>query len=152
MFVGNDQSTGPHSQGEYDLLSTEDHPIDSSRRHSVGVDADTNPSVVCVFSGDDEHRGSTKYQEKDEVEIESMPSPLESSPRRTYNDSDTGSPAGQQVVRSYHKMSSYIMPDPPWMEDMDPISYFYGGLLEEIEYAFFHNCLVRYSANVYDSR
>ena len=31
---------------------------------------------------------------------------------------------------------------------MDPVAVFYGGVLEEIEYVFFHNCLKRYEKNL----
>lgn len=130
--VGNEQFIGPHSHVEYDLLSTEeDH-------HDAGVDS--NPGAICVYTGDAAYRGSTINNGDGELEIESLPSPPPRAPQHDMG-SDSGSPTGQH---SYRKMSSYMMPDPPWMRDMDPISYFYGGLLEEIEYAFFRNCLVRY--------
>lgn len=44
--------------------------------------------------------------------------------------------------------TAYDIPQPPWMVGMDPASHFFGGILEEIEYMFFHNCLLRYDKNL----
>lgn len=102
-----------------------------SQASHIEVDIESSTSSICAD-------GSIAYNEYEEYPHKALES-----------EKALGGVVSSIVGRRDGEVAAVDdVPQPPWMNSIDPVAVFFDGIIEEIEYMFFRNCLVRYDKNL----